>query len=119
MVVDKLVSQLSSVNFLETFCCTDYNRILKPEYHQLTVVSRWVDNADPSGHYPTEDRTLRFKTSRPLSSVSDKAIVACELVDCNSYSAIGQMSNDHNLSAIRLTFASERNTKQDKLIKFL
>ncbi|XP_003382307.1 hypothetical protein Tsp_09145 [Trichinella spiralis] len=93
----------------------------RPEGIQVTlnVVSRWVDNADLSGHHTTEDRTQRFKTSRPLPSVSDKAFVACELVDCNSYSAIGQINNDHNLTAIRLTFASERNTKQDKSIKFL
>ncbi|XP_003369310.1 brachyury protein [Trichinella spiralis] len=49
-------------------------------------------------------------------NVSDKTVVACELVDCNFNSAVGQINNDH-LTALRLTFGSKRDTKQDKPIE--
>ncbi|KRX16444.1 hypothetical protein T07_7307, partial [Trichinella nelsoni] len=37
------------------------------------------------------------------------------LVDCSFYSAAGQISNDY-LAAIRATFVSERDMKQDKKV---
>ncbi|KRY30172.1 hypothetical protein T01_15372 [Trichinella spiralis] len=51
-----------------------------------------------------------------MCSIVGKTVLACELVDCNFYSAVGQINNDH-LTAIRLTFASERDTKQDKPVE--
>ncbi|KRX47367.1 hypothetical protein T05_4070 [Trichinella murrelli] len=39
-----------------------------------------------------------------------------ELVDCNFYSAAGQINNDY-LTAIRATFISERYRKQDKSLE--
>ncbi|KRX53883.1 hypothetical protein T09_1582 [Trichinella sp. T9] len=51
----------------------------------------------------------------PILSVSDKTVVATEIEDCHVYLAEDQINNDP-LTANTLTFASERDTKQDKSI---
>ncbi|KRX68491.1 hypothetical protein T09_2927 [Trichinella sp. T9] len=49
-------------------------------------------------------------------NVSDKTVVACKLVDCNFYSAAGQINNDY-LTAIRATFVSKCYRKQHKSLE--
>ncbi|KRY56653.1 hypothetical protein T03_8287 [Trichinella britovi] len=51
----------------------------------------------------------------PILSVSDKTVVATKIEDCHVYLAEDQINNDP-LTANTLTFASERDTKQDKSI---
>ncbi|KRY38182.1 hypothetical protein T01_10957 [Trichinella spiralis] len=60
--------------------------------------------------------TSLLQSSSKDQNVSDETAVAYELVDCKFCSAVGQLNNDH-LTAIRLTFSSGYDTKQDKSIE--
>ncbi|KRY09124.1 hypothetical protein T12_12749 [Trichinella patagoniensis] len=57
-----------------------------------------------------------FDFCRKNIVISAHVRYTCKLVDCNFYSAAGQINNDY-LTAIRATFVSERDTRQDKSVE--
>ncbi|KRX13925.1 hypothetical protein T07_11231 [Trichinella nelsoni] len=101
-------------------CHNSSGHLLKRRESEMFRTARLYRLGEAAQSKPLRNQPDFLITSRRIRPpdvlcVSDKTVVATEIEDCHVYSAEDQINNDP-LTANTITFASERDTKQDKSI---